>query len=57
MSVRNGFTIEMYRFMHSLRTFGHVPLRMPSSDGMEIEFEDSKDRRRCQNESRCMEDG
>jgi len=29
MSVRNGFTIEIYGFMHSLRTFWHVPLRMP----------------------------
>ena len=29
MSVRNGFTIEIYMFMHSLRTFWHVPLRMP----------------------------
>ena len=26
-------------------------------DGMEIEVEDSEDRRRRQNESRCMEDG
>jgi len=32
MSVRNGFTIEIYRFMHSLRTFWHVPLRMPSRE-------------------------
>ena len=55
MSVRNGFTIEIYGFMHSLRTFWHVPLRMPSRDGMEIE--DLEDRRRGQNESRCMEDG
>ena len=56
--VRNGFTIEIYRFMHSLRTFWHVPLRMPLCDGgVEIEVEDSEDRRRCQNESRCMEDG
>ena len=38
MSVRNGFTIEIYEFMHSLRTFWHVPLRMPSCDGMEIVF-------------------
>ena len=45
MSVRNGFTIEIYGFMHSLRTFGHVQLRMPS------QFEDSEDRRRRQNES------
>ena len=42
MYVCNRFTIEMYRFMHSLRNFWHVPLRMPSGDGMEIEFEDSK---------------
>ena len=41
MSVRNGFTIEIYGFMHSLRTFWHVPLMMPSRDGMEIEFEET----------------
>ena len=57
MSVRNAFTIEIYGFMHSLCTFWHVPLRMPSRDGMEIEVEDSEDRRRHQNKSRCMEDG
>ena len=59
MSVHNGFTIEIYGFMHCLRTFWHMLLRMPSRlhDGMEIEIEDSEDRRRCQNESRCMEDG
>ena len=39
MSVRNGFTIEIYGFMHSLRTFWHMPLRMPSHDGMEIEVD------------------
>ena len=44
MSVHNGFTIEIYGFMHSLRTFWHVPLRMPSRDGMEIDVEDSEDR-------------
>ena len=33
MSVRYGFTIEIYGFMHSLRTFWHVPLRMPLRDG------------------------
>ena len=57
MSVRNRFTIEIYGFMWSLHTFWHVPLRMPLHDGMEIEVKDSEDRRRCQNESRCMEDG
>ena len=45
MSVRNGFTIEIYEFIHSLRTFWYVLLRMPSHDGMEIEVEDSEDRR------------
>ena len=54
MSVCNGFMIEIYEFMHSLRT---LPLRMPSRDGgIEIEDEEEEDRRR-QNESRCMEDG
>ena len=57
MSVCNGFTIEIYRLMHSLCTFWHVLLRMPSCDGMEVEVEDSEDRKRRQNESRCMEDG
>ena len=57
LSVSNGFTIEIYGFMHSLRTFWHVPLRMPSRDGVEIEVKDSEDIRQCQNESRCMEDG
>ena len=57
MFVRNRFTIKIYGFMHSLRTFWQVPLGMPSRDGMEIEVEDSEDRRRHQNESRCMEDG
>ena len=58
--VCNGFTIEIYGFMHCLRTFWHVPLRMPyrtMAHGMEIEVEDLEDRRRHQNESRCMEDG
>ena len=39
MSVRNGITIEIYGFMHSLRTLWLVPLRMPSCDGMEIEVD------------------
>ena len=30
MSVRNGFTIEIYGFMHSLHTFlAYVPLVVP----------------------------
>ena len=45
MSVRNGFTIVIYGFMHSLRTIWHVPLRMASRNGMEIEVKDSEDRR------------
>ena len=59
MYVRNGFTIEIYGFMHSLHTFWHVLLRMPLRDDMEIEVEveDSEDRRRRQNKSSCMEDG
>ena len=32
MYVRNGFTIEIYGFMHSLRIFWHVPFRMSSCD-------------------------
>ena len=54
MSVSNGFTIEAYGFMHSLHTFlacaAHVPIMM------EVEVKDSEDRRRCQNDSRDMED-
>ena len=56
MSVRYGFTIEIYGFMHSLHTFWLMPVRMQSHDGMEIEVEKSEDRQR-QNKSRCMEDG
>ena len=33
MSVRYGFTIEIYGFMYSLPTFWLVPLMMPSHDG------------------------
>ena len=32
--------------MHSLRTYWHVPLRMPLRDGMEIMVKDSEDRTR-----------
>jgi len=44
MSVCNRFTIEIYGFMHSLRTFWHMPLMMPLRDGMEIEVKDLEDR-------------
>ena len=52
MSVRYGFTIEIYGFTHSLCTS-----LARAAYAMEIEVEDSEDRRRWQNESRCMEDG
>ena len=52
MSVRYGFTIEIYGFTYSLRTS-----LARAAYAMEIEVEDSEDRRQCQNESRCMEDG
>ena len=49
MSVHNGFTIEIYGFMHSLRTFGTCrQARMPSRNGVEIKVEDSEDRRRSE---------
>ena len=46
MSVRYGFTVEIYGFGHSLRA-AHDAIAMA------IEVEDSEDRRRHQNESRC----
>jgi len=46
MPVRNGFTIEIYGFMHSLHTFGTSGCYRVSRDGMEIEVEDLEDRRR-----------
>ena len=55
MSVRNGFMIEIYGFMHSLHTFWHVLLRMPLHDGMEIKVDgrrlaaQQKDERRQDN--------
>ena len=45
MCVCNEFTIEIYGFMHSLCTFCHVLLMMPSRDVVEIEVKDSEDRR------------
>jgi len=55
VSVRNGFTIEICGFTHSLRT----SLARVAHDVivMEAEVKDSEDRRRRQNEFRCMEDG
>ena len=55
MSVHNGFTIKIYGFMHSLRTFWHMLFRMPLRDGMEIEVDgrwltaQQKDERRQDN--------
>ena len=54
MSVRNRFTIGIFLVY---AYFWHVPLRMPSRDGMKIEVEESEDGRKRQNKSRCMEDG
>jgi len=53
MSVRNGFTIEIYGFTHSLHTFSVSA----THDDIAMEVEDSDVRRRHQNKSRCMEDG
>ena len=57
MYVRNGFTIEisLYGFMHLLARATQDAIARWR--GVEIEVEDSEDIRRCQNESRCMEDG
>ena len=55
MSVCYGFMIEIYGFMDSLRSsLAHAT---HDAIAMEIGVEDSEDRRRRQNESRCMEDG
>ena len=50
--VRNGFTIEIYRFTHSL----HTSLVRVAHDSiaMEVKVDDSEDRRQCQNESRLL---
>ena len=55
MSVRYGSTIEIYGFTRSLRT--SLARAAHDAIAMDIEVEDSEDRRRRQNESRCMEDG
>ena len=53
MSVCYGFTVEIYRFRHSLLTC----LARATHDAIAMEI-DLEDRRRRQNdsESRCMED-
>ena len=55
MSVRYRFTVEIYGFRHSLRTC--LARAAHDAIAMEIEVENSEDRRRRQNESRCMGDG
>ena len=57
MSVRYGFTIEIYGFRHSLYTCLARAAHAIAMEIAHIEVEDSEDRRRRQNESRCMEDG
>ena len=57
MSFRNRFTIGIYGFMHSLRTFWHVPLRMPSCNGMEIEVDERRLAAQQKNERRQDNDG
>ena len=54
MSVRNGFTIEIYTGLCIV----YVPFGTCRSGCHRaiIKVEDSEDRRRRQNESRCMED-
>ena len=46
MYVRNGFTMEIYGCTHNLVRAAHDAITM------EVEVEDSQDRRRRQNESR-----
>jgi len=46
LSVRNGFTIEIYGFMHSLRTF--LACASHNAMVMEVKVKDSEDKRRCQ---------
>ena len=55
----NEFTIEIYSLCIVYVPFGtcRSGCHHAMAHGMEIEVEDSEDRRRCQNESRCMEDG
>ena len=48
-----SFTIKIYRFKHSLRT----SLAPTAYEARSRSIEDSKGRRRQQNESRCMKDG
>ena len=60
MSVCYGFTIEIYGFAHSIRvcTQFSTSSAHAAHDAITIEakVKDLEDRRRRQNESRCMED-
>ena len=49
------YQVKIYGFRHSLRTC--LARTAHNAIAMEIEVENSEDRRRCQNESRCMGDG
>ena len=55
LNVHCRFTVEIYGFRHSLRTC--LVCATHDAIAMEIEVEDSEDKRRRQNDSRCMEDG
>ena len=55
MYVCYGFRIEICKFTHSLRTF--LARAAHDTIAMELEIEDSEDRRQPQNKSRWMEDG
>ena len=57
LSVMGLITIEIYEFTHSLRTsLAHAAHNAIAME-LEIEVEDSEDRRQRENKSRCMEDG
>ena len=57
MSVRYGFTIEIYGCTHSLRTFLPRAAHDAITRDGHIEVEDSENRSRRQKKSRDMEDG
>ena len=57
MSVCYRFTIEIYGFTHSLRTSLARAVHDAIAMELEIEVEDSEDRRQRENKYRCMEDG
>ena len=50
MSVRNGFTTEVYEFTYDLRTLRHVP----PLGALELTTEDLEERRRRQTRERIQ---